>query len=301
MIREKWNLLKYELKNTWRGISRHFVLCLSSITSVTITLVLVALMILVGVHVSRFSQGITKELSIHAVFSEEVNSQEQIDQLMRRIENMENVDHVVFSSKDEELEAMIAQKGEAFAIYRGEQNPLSNACFIFVEDASAIDQTTQNLLTMNEISQAVYGGTSVHSLVRILEMVRHFAFIAAICMLLLSAYLIYNTIKTTISSRSKEIQIMKTVGAKPSFIRIPFEIEGSLIGCFGALVPFGLIAWLYPMLYKRLGGRLYISEFTLLPVHDCLWISGIVLFATGILTGLIASTLASRKYLRKIR
>lgn len=300
-IREKWNLFRYELKNTWRGISRHFVLCLSSVTSITITLLLVGLMLLVGVHVSRFSSGIAGELAIHAVLQDEISDPAQIEQLTRRIENMENVDHVIFSSKEEELENMIASKGEAFAVYRGEQNPLANAYFIFVKDASQIEQTTQNLRSMNEVADAVYGGTSVDELVRILVMVRRFAFAGAAAMLLLSVYLIYNTIKTTIASRSKEIGIMKTVGAKPSFIRVPFELEGVLIGFAGALIPFGLIAWLYPELYARFSGRLFISEFTLLPVRECLWLSGILLFSLGILTGLAASTLAVRKSLRKIR
>lgn len=296
-----FNLARYELKNTWRGMIRHWVLCLSSITTITITLLLVALLMMVGLHVNRFSQGIARELAIHAVAAPEILEQSQIDELAGQIEAIENVDHIVFSSRDDELENMINEKGEAFAAYRGENNPLSNAWFVYVKDETQIADTAAQIQNLPGMQAAVYGGTSVSRLVDVLVMIRRFALIGALGMLLLSMFLIYNTIKTTIASRQREISVMRTVGATSRFIRVPFELEGCIIGFFGALIPFLLIVWLYPMLYERLHGRLFISEFTLMPVGEANWAAGIVLFVTGILTGWLASTLAARKYLRKTR
>jgi cell division transport system permease protein len=299
-MKEKANLLFYAFKYTFLGMIRHWVLCLSAITTTTITLILVAVFVLTGIHGSLFASGMASELSIHAVATADVQSEEDIASLQQILEGMTNVSRVEFSSKEQELENMIAEKGEAFAIYR-EDNPLSNAFFVYVDDEEELERTANIIEMLPQIESTAYGGSSVQSLVQILDMVRKVCFALAVFMMVLSLYLIYNTIRTTIYSRREEISVMKTVGATAAFIRIPFEMEGVLIGLLGAVIPFAAIAAGYPLLYTSLSGRLFISEFTLLAPDQLIPFCALLLFGLGALSGLFASALAAGLSLRKVR
>lgn len=299
-MKKWWNLFLYEVKNALVSMGRHWALCLSAVTTITLTLFLVAVFALTGTHVESFSRGIGQELAIHAVMTEG-SDEAQALQLQQVMESMDNVRAVQYRSKEEELETMIAEKGDAFSIYRGDNNPLSPAFFIYLEDESLIEQTSAAIQALPEIESAVYGGTSVSSLVAMLQKIRLGAAILAGLLIVLSVYLIYNTIRSTIYSRQTEIAIMKTVGATSAFIRIPFILEGMILGALGALIPWLCIYFAYPPLYDYLGGRLFISEFALQPPGVILPGFALLLFGLGAGTGLLASALAAGKYLRKIR
>lgn len=299
-MREKWNLFCYEVKNALIGMLRHPALCISAVTSIALTLILISIFLIVSFHVERFAGGIGRELTIHAVLRDDIQA-DQEQMVQEQIENVDNVRQAVFSSKDDELEMMITEKGDAFAVYRGENNPLANAFYVYVEDEQKIEQTAADLQALDTVESVVYGGTSVNKLVRILSIVRQGCILLAALMLVLSLYLIYNTIRNTIYSRQTEISVMKTVGASSAFVRIPFQIEGVLLGLLGALIPYLLIRWGYPALYEIFGGRLFISEFSLMPVDTVSWLFALVLFGIGALSGLAAATLAAGRTLSRIR
>ena len=132
---------------------------------------------------------------------------------------------------------MIKEKGEAFAMYRGEENPLNNAFFITVVDADQIAQTCEAISQLDFVNDAVYGGASVSQLIHVLDLVQQGGLVFVILLFLLTAYLISSTIRTTIYARSKEIAIMRNVGASNHFIKVPFMMEGVLIGLIGAVLP----------------------------------------------------------------
>ncbi|MEI3147149.1 MAG: permease-like cell division protein FtsX [Merdibacter sp.] len=210
---------------------------------------------------------------------------------------MDNVAAATLSTKDEELELMIKEKGEAFAMYRGEENPLNNAFFITVVDADQIAQTCEAITQLDFVSDAVYGGTSVSSLIRLLDMVRQGGIIFVILLFLLTAYLISSTIKTTIYARSKEIAIMRNVGASNHFIKVPFMIEGVLIGLVGAIIPCILTVVGYAWFYDKIGGRLFTDLFALQPVRPFTLFMCRRLIAAGGVIGMLGSFLSTTRYL----
>ena len=94
---------------------------------------------------------------------------------------------------------------------------MNNAFFITVSDADQIEQTCEEIKQLDFVNDAVYGGASVSQLINILNLVRQGGFIFVILLFLLTAYLISSTIRTTIYARSKEIAIMRNVGASNHF------------------------------------------------------------------------------------
>ena len=124
----------YELKYAFLQMKRHIMLCFSAISAIGITLLLIGSILIIGLHVNYFSNDVQKDLSIHVILNEDIDDETAISSVQSEISKLKNVSKVEVSSKDDELELMIKEKGDAFKAYRGETNPLSNAFFVYVKN-----------------------------------------------------------------------------------------------------------------------------------------------------------------------
>ena len=104
----------YELKYAFLGMKRHIMLCFSAISAIGITLLLIGALLIIGFHVDYFSNGVQKDLSIHVILNADITDESSIDDVKNEISKLKNVENVDFSSKDNELELMIKEKGSAF-------------------------------------------------------------------------------------------------------------------------------------------------------------------------------------------
>lgn len=291
----------YELKYAFVGMKRHIMLCFSAISAIGITLLLIGSVLIIGLHVNYFSNDVQKDLSIHVVLNEDIDDEASIEKVKADISKIKNVSKVEVSNKDNELELMIKEKGEAFKAYRGDANHLSNAFFVYVKNASSISKTSAQIRKIEGVSSTAFGGDSVTSLVEMLNMIQKIGLGIVALLILLSLYLIYNTIKTTIDSRSDEIMIMRTVGATNGFISNPFIVEGIFIGLLGSVVPYLLVHFGYEKLYESLNGKLFTPMFSLFKPSVIRFEVGLSIIFAGILIGGFASLFAARKYLKMKR
>lgn len=297
-MKEKLNLALYELKYAFIGIKRHLLLCLSAISAITISLFLMAAFLVVGIHVDHFATNVQSDLSIHVILDQDIVEDDQIDAIENQILELSNVDSVEFSDKENELELMIDEKGDAFSIYKGEENPLSNAFFVYVQDEKQIQDTSEQIEQIEGVSSSAYGGSSVTQLINLLDMVRKVGYGVILLLLILSIYLIFNTIRTTIFSRQEEIIIMRQVGGTNAFIKRPFEVQGVLIGLFGSLLPVAALYFGYAKLYEVLEGQLFSNLFSLIEPNQIGWQVGLIITLIGLLIGGFASFWAVTKYLK---
>lgn len=297
-MKEKLNLALYELKYAFIGIKRHLLLCLSAISAITISLFLMAAFLVVGIHVDHFATNVQSDLSIHVILDQDIVEDDQINAIEDQILELSNVDSVEFSDKENELELMIDEKGDAFSIYKGEENPLSNAFFVYVQDEKHIQDTSEQIEQIEGVSSSAYGGSSVTQLINLLDMVRKVGYGVILLLLILSIYLIFNTIRTTIFSRQEEIIIMRQVGGTNAFIKRPFEVQGVLIGLFGSLLPVAALYFGYAKLYEVLEGQLFSNLFSLIEPNQIVWQVGLIITLIGLLIGGFASFWAVTKYLK---
>lgn len=300
-MKRKLRMGLYALKYAFNGIRHHFVLSLSAISAITISLFMVAMCAMIGLNMDRFATNIAGNLMIHVVLNPSRDTAAEIETIQKELEAVENVKSVSFSDKDQELELMIAEKGEAYARYRGENNPLYNAFFVTVSDNTMIDQTASELRKVNGVNSVAYGGQSVHDLVDVMKLGRRIGYILAILLLILSVYLIYNTIRTTIYSRQDEVAVMATVGASYRFIKIPFVAQGIIIGMLGALIPTLTVWFGYANVYHRLNGVFFANILSLVDVHIMRLEAGLGTLVMGIGIGFAASLMAVTKYLKMNR
>ena len=288
------------IKNIWRN----GVMSVSSIFSVTITLVIIGVIGVMAVCINDMTYQVENNLTIHVKMEREV-VQEDIDAVFVELKGLDHVKKVTYSSKAEELQKLIESFGEDGEIfnspeYQGEGNPLGDAFIVEAKDASYLDKIAKKIENIEGVNKVNYGGQNTMDLVNSLEMIRNFGSIFILGLALITLFMISNTIKITITSRSTEIAIMRMVGASNWFIRIPFMIEGVLIGILGAIVPVAAIGFGYYYLYNMtLNGTSFALNLIQFrdPYPFILYFGGI-LAGLGAFVGLVGSFMSVRKFLK---
>lgn len=294
--------IPYHTKSALNSIVRHLAMTFSSASAVTVTLTLLMIFLVVAGNVSNFTYSIEDSLQIHATI-ESTLSDEDIVLLQDRIEAMDHVKKVTFSSKAEQFEKYFEGKDDEASLklkerYEGEGNPLKNAFIIEVDRGENLKAVNDQLLNMDEIFDAAYGGDSVNMLIKAMDGIRISGGIFVIVLSILAIFLISNTIKIAIYSRSNEISIMRNVGATNGFIKMPFMIEGMFIGMIGAIIPILLTAFGYRYFYQSMNGVFLIAMFKLQEVMPFSLYVCLTILITGMIVGILGSLFAVNKYLR---
>lgn len=299
-MRHYLTMFGYACKFAFHALKRNWLLALSAIASIGLSLLLIGLVDSVGITVDHFATNAQNKVAIHVVMDENLSKFEQ-EALKTKIENLDGVEQVVFSSKDEELEIMIREKGDSYAIYRGKDNPLNDAFFVYLNEGASLSDLHREIDNMDGVYQSAFGGSSASRFLKAIRIGRVIGWVVVVLLLLLCSYLIYNTVKTTVDTRADEIAIMRQVGATDKFVIVPFVIEGAVIGLVSSLISYLLLVWAYSSFYKASGGRLFANVFSLVKpsIYD-LRLGLLILFA-GFGLGILASLFAVKRYLKEIR
>ena len=284
------------------GVKRHFGMAFSAASAVTITLLLVGVFGVFAINMAFLTQEIEQSISLVALIDYDVNDPAKITAMKNEITELENIDHVVYRTKDEEFDFYNKEYPEMVEFsenYRAD-NPFHDAFLIYMVDGQNMEAIKTRVSQMSGISSVQDGGSNTYTLINILHTVRNAGGILILALVALAVYLIYNTIKITIATRKDEIWIMRNVGAKNGYIRAPFLVEGVIIGIFGSLLPIALIVYGYYELYKMTNGVLA-GVVSLIPVWPFLLYVGLALLIIGVFVGFMGSYISVCKYLRLTR
>lgn len=294
------------IKEGFLGVTRHFALSLSSISSVTVTLVIMGVFLMISSNLNEITKSLTSSVQIHVQIKQENEDQASIDRIQAAIQALPNVATVEFSNKDEELEAFIQLNDaedaeEMFGPMRGENNPMLNAFLVQASSGDSLKEVSDNIAAIDGVFKSTYGGGATQTFVNVLDQVRNVGFVIVFGLGAIAIFLISNTIRVSIHSRRREISIMRTVGATNWYIRWPFIIEGMIIGLIGAILPILLTIFGYKYLFELTGGFLFTRLFSLVAVTPLVYeISGI-LALIGIFVGALGSIFSVGKFLRWTR
>ena len=215
------------------------------------------------------------------------------------MESIPGVKSVEFSSKDQELAKLKEENSEIFGMYEeGDANPMRDVFIIETAAPEDIEPVTATLNATEGINKAEYGGDGVSVMVELFKAIRNGGFVFVGALSLLAVFLISNTIKMTIYARSTEIAIMRNVGATNGFIRVPFIIEGLVIGFIGAVLPCLLTYFGYSYLYGILNGQFLSNMLIMQEVYPFALQICYVLSGCGVFVGMLGSFMAVSKYLR---
>ncbi|MEE0774517.1 MAG: permease-like cell division protein FtsX [Merdibacter sp.] len=298
MKKRMQNLLAH-LADAWRNLIRHISLTVSSVIAVTVTLLIVGVLVVIAGNISDFTDNIESDFQIQATISPGFSEDKEIAELQAQIEQLDHVESCTFSSKEDELQELIAENGEMFRYYEGEdRNPLYDVFRIELDDNRQIDAVSEALNQMDGIVEATYGGDEITVMVSVFEALRSGGAVFVVFLAILALLFIQNTIRMTIQARNTEIAIMRSVGASNWYIRGPFILEGMYIGVLGSIIPIVLISCGYYALYQAFDGVLLSSMFVMKPMWPFIFGVCLILLLGGILVGMAGSFLAVGKYLR---
>ena len=157
---------------------------------------------------------------------------------------------------------------------------------------------TQEVKKEKNVAVVQYGEGMVEKLVNAFSSVEKVAYGVVIALVVVTVFLIINTIKLTIFSRKREIGIMRLVGASNFSIKITFIIEGMILGLFGSILPVVLTTYGYLAFYKHFNGFLFTKLIELIPPEPFIYQASLIIIVIGIIVGMIGSASAVRKYLK---
>lgn len=295
-----FRILGRNISESFKGVFRNFSLSLASISCITITLILVGFSIILSYNVNNFTAQIEKDLTIVAFLDRKTTS-EEMGKLEVTIKELDNVLSVTPQSKEEVKKEMQAESevfNSIMAQYTEETNPLQDTFLIKVKDITLIGDTADKIKKIDKVDLVRYGEGSVEELVKIFDIVKKITYIAVIALIVVTAFLITNTIKITIQSRRKEIEIMRLVGASNTFIRQPFFFEGIILGFLGSIIPIVVCCYGYYFLYNKLGGQLFTAIVKLVNPSSIIYNIMLILVAVGVVVGAFGSFWAVRKYMK---
>ena len=293
-------MLKRSIQDAFKSVFRNFSLSLASISCITITLIIVAIAILASFNVENFAKVIEKDMTIVA-FVNKSATEDDIKELKEDIENIKNVDDYTYLSKIEVKNSM-QEESETFntilSQWSDEESPLKDTFQIKVENVKKIGDTANKIESMKNIDVVRYGEGMVEKMVKAFDSIEKVAYGAVIALVLVTIFLIVNTIKLTIFSRKREISIMRLVGASNFTIKTPFIIEGMILGVLGSIVPILLTTFGYIAFYNHFDGHLYSELIKLIKPEPFIYNVSLIVLIIGIIVGMIGSARAVRKYLK---
>ena len=285
-------------RDAFKSIGRNFSLSFASIMCTTITLILVAVAIVCAANIENATKLIEDELSIVVYLNKDVTT-EKIDNIKSDIASESNVQEYIFKSKDEwKLEmAEYSQTFDTVLNYIGE-NPLSDSFIVKVYDIEEMHDTAEYIKSIDGVETVKYGEGMVETVVSTFDVVEKVVIVTVVALILVTAFLISNTIKLTIFSRRNEIEIMRLVGASNASIKLPFLIEGFVIGIIGSIIPVCITIYGYVILFTKMGGQLFTNMIILIEPYNFVFLVALVLEVIGALVGMFGSLKAVRKYLK---
>ena len=293
------NINRY-FRDARKSVMRNFSLSLASISCITITLIVVAFSAILSYNVENFAESIRKDVTV-VIFLNSDTTETKRNEIEKEIRATKNVEELTFVSKEKTAESL--KDNDTFKgiieTLTDKTNPLLDSFMLKVKNIDDIKTTVNVIKNINGVKTVNYGEDMIDQLITVFKVVEKASIFIVVALVVVTAFLIGNTIKLAIFSRKREIEIMRLVGASNVSIKVPFVIEGLFIGMLGSIIPIILSVYGYTSLYNFFKGKLFGSSLAkLVPPTPFMYYISLVLLAIGIVVGMIGSYRAVRKYLK---
>ena len=297
-----FRIISRSIQNAGKSILRNFSLSMASITCSIITLILVSIGMLLSYNINNVTKNIEDELTIVIFMDKDITSDE-LNKTKEDLKNIDNINNVTFKSK-EDIKNSMANENDTFnkiiSTWEEGENPLQDSFIVDVKNVKDINETATTIKNLEKVSLVKYGETTVNDLIKVFEAVKKITIGLVIGLILVTAFLINNTIKITIFSRKREIDIMRLVGTSNIVIKLPFFIEGFFIGFIGSIVPVLITIFGYSYAYNALNTvnlSNIMNILTLVSPGEIVYKVSLLLILIGTVIGAFSSVKAVRKYL----
>ncbi len=296
--------LLYSIRQGLKNIRRNLLFSLASVGTIVSCLFIFSVFYCVIINFRTAMTELENTVTI-SVFFEEGISDENIQLIGSQLRLREEIKTMEFISADQAWEQFAKENYDdyeaAMEAFAGD-NPLKDSASykITLKDLSTQTAFVQYLKSMQGVRKVLSSEITASGISALNSVVTYASIGIIIILLLVSVFLISNTITIGITVRKEEIAIMKLIGATNFFVRAPFIVEGVTIGLVGSMIPLVLVYYMYDNVVKYIIGRFAVvaNLFEFVPVGDIFAVLIPVSAAIGIGLGLVGSVLTTRKHLK---
>ncbi|MFV0516882.1 MAG: permease-like cell division protein FtsX [Aminipila sp.] len=294
-----FNSIRYTLKQAFIQVFRNRTMSLASVFSITAMLLILGLFFVLIVNINMAAEAAKQEFDTVQVYLLDSTTPEQAETMITEVKGLRGVADVSYLSKDDAIQNWKADWGEnAYLLDSLASNPLPNSIMVKVESLETSDTVVKALKAFEGVEDIKYYKETVDKLVKITDSIQIAALIIMIFLVVVSVVVVSNTIKLTVLARSREIHIMKYVGATNWFIRGPFLIEGIVIGLISAGISVGIVALVYGKVVELIGQDLFLILSTPMVSAGFLTTNLVFIFlAIGVSIGACGSIISMRRFL----
>ena len=285
----------YLVKEGFRNVWNNRIMSIASIGVLISCLVLTGAAALFSVNVAEVVESVGHSNETTVYISDGYSQLEAV-YVGKEIERLDNVTSAEFYSKEEAFKTFKNQLGdELFAEIDENRNPLPDAFIVVMDDLSLYNQTVEQIQRIEGVDRIHSQQEIAKTLTDISNLVNVISIGVVSALMVISIFIIANTIRATMYSRRFEISIMKSVGATNWFVRMPFLVEGMIIGLFSAVVSTVAMVLLYEGVFGALTGFI---PFNYIPLTEVILPVGVSFAVAGVLIGFFGSFISIRKYLK---
>jgi len=291
---------KFFIREGFRSLKRNSTMSAAAITSVIAALLVIGIFFIIVINIDYAATKLESQIEM-MVYLEDGLSENIIDTMETEIRSINGVKSVEFISKDTALSNLEKNWGENSYLLEGLEgdNPLPDAFLITLSDPSEASSVALSVSSISNIEKVVYGKEELANLLNATYVMRMSSVVIILILLFISIFIIANTIKLTLYARRREIGIMKYVGATDWFVRMPFIIEGIVVGMIGAVVSTIILGAGYyycsDLVKNQMIGFMSIS---LIPFNQIIVSMVILLIIVGVVIGAVGSLISVRKFIK---
>lgn len=293
--------LFYNLKQAILQIVRNKGMAVASIFAITAMMLILGLFFVIAVNVNLFSEMVKQDYDTVEVYLEDATDSQKAKTIMDTIENINGVSSVEYRTKEQALQVLKQRWGESgYLLDSLGENPLPNSILIKVENLNAANRVNTAAGKLDGVESTKYYKETVDKLTKVTNFMSIAAIVIMLFLIIVSMVVVSNTIKLTVFARSKEISIMKYIGATNWFVRVPFFVEGVILGIISSAMAAGVTYFLYDRIVDAIGIKVMTILSTPLVPAAYLASNLIIIFASmGVGIGAVGSIISMRKFLDK--
>lgn len=297
----KYSIFGYLIGEGFRNFFKNKKSTAASLIIMCATMFIFGIFFLIGENVNYIIEQVQSQQAMQ-VFIKEDTTKEQEEELKQKITAIQYVNTIDYVSKEDALndvKGWSTEIGNVLGdITADGYNPFKASYVITLTDLTKSEEVENQITGFEEVDSVQAGNKTINTLVKIANGIRTATGVILILLILISVFIIANTIKLTVHARRKEISIMKYVGATNGFIRWPFMVEGIIIGVVAAIISIVILGFAYNFIAEKL--VISISStlpLTLLTFSDMFSMLLTIYIIMGIGIGAIGSAISMRKYL----
>ena len=297
----KYSIFGYLIGEGFRNFFKNKKSTAASIIIMCATMFIFGIFFLIGENVNYIIGQVQSEQAMQVFINPEATPEQQTE-LEQKIKSIQYVNTVEYVSQEQALNEMKEWLGDSASVldsYSGDQNPFKASFVVTLTDLTKNEEVQRQINTFENVASIEAGNKTVNTLVNIANGIRTATGVILVLLILISIFIIANTIKLTVHARRKEISIMKYVGATNGFIRWPFMVEGIIIGIISALISIVILGFVYNFVADTIinSSMATTLQLNLLTFSNMLSMLLVVYIVMGTGIGAIGSAISMKKYL----